>query len=141
SGNRSLGFAVASCTGGVSGDGAWDESVGATSAIGCCSTGPAVVLVSVTVGAAVAIAALPTPASPTAVLPIAPACGASASCASAARDDVRRPTIGATPVLLMAVEPRPASQAIAGPAKTTANAAATVANRRGFEIAAFTAST
>src|SRR6185437_2242700 len=93
SGSRSLGFAVATCTGGVSGDGAWDESVGATSAIGCCSTGPAVVLLSVIIGAPVAVTVLRTPAPPTAVLliavlPIAPACGASASCALAARDGV-----------------------------------------------------
>jgi hypothetical protein len=44
--------------------------------------------------------------------------------------------IGAAPVFSMLVAPKPASQATAQPARTTANIATTVANRRGFMIEA-----
>src|SRR5712675_2573961 len=89
------------------------------------------VAVPVTGSAAVATSALAT-----AALPIAVAFGATASSASAARDGARRSSIGTAPVFSIPAEPKPTSQATTQLARTTVphNAAATVANRRGFMI-------
>src|SRR5438552_10368259 len=128
-------LAVATCTGGVSGGSVWDESVKPASTFDCGSSEAAVVSVAVPLADA---AALATSALPTAALPIAVACGAFACSASAVRDDARRSTNGAGPVFSMPAEPKPPSQATTQPASTTVghNTTATVANRRGFMIAA-----
>src|SRR6266852_5313846 len=126
-------LAVANCTGGVSGGSICDESGDAASTIDSGSSEAAVVSVAVPVPDSAAVA---TSALATAALPIAVACGASASSASAVRDGARRSSIGTAPVFSMPAEPKPASQATTQPARTTVphNAAATVANRRGFMI-------
>src|SRR6266576_241488 len=133
-------LAVATCTGGVSGGSLWDESVKPASTFDCGSSEAAVVSVAVPVADP---AALATSALPTAALAIAVACGASACWASAVRDGARRSTIGAVPVFSMPAEPKPPSHATTQPATTTVgpNTPATVANRRGFMIAASKGST
>jgi hypothetical protein len=121
--------------GGASGGAVWDASVDAASALGsgsCCAAG-VLVVVTATAAAATVLA--------TAALLIAVARGASAGSASAVRGGARRSTIGAASVLSMPAEPKPASQTTAQPPITTVSAVATVANRCGFMIAAFTGST
>src|SRR5260370_19751878 len=124
-------LAVATCTGGVSDGGICDEAGDPASTIDSGSSEAAVVSVAVIDSAAVATSALAI-----AALPIAVACGAFASSASAARDGARRSSIGTAPVFSMPAEPKPTGQATTQPARTTVphNAAATVANRRGFMI-------
>src|SRR5713226_3840160 len=132
-GTRSGVLAVATRTGGDSGASICDESSNATSTIdfGSSEATGVSVAVLVTDSAAAATSSLAT-----ATLPIAVACGASASSASAERDGARRSSIGTAPVFSMPAEPKPASQATTQAARTTVpqNAAATVANRRGFMI-------
>src|SRR6266403_2564934 len=86
--------------------------------------------------AGLAIAGLATAASATAALPIAVACGATASSVSAVTDGARRSSTGTAAVISMPAEPKPASEAATQPARTTVpqDAAATVANRRAFMI-------
>src|SRR5712675_3259202 len=124
-------LAVATCTGGVLGGSFCDESGNAATTFGSSEAAVVSVAVPVTDSAAVV-----TPALATAALPIAAACGASASSASAVRDGARRSSIGTAPVFSIPAEPKPTSQATTQLARTTVphNAAATVANRRGFMI-------
>src|SRR5437879_6053847 len=83
-------FAVATCTGGVSGGSICDESGSAASTVDTGLSEAAIVSVAVAVTDSVAIA---TSALATATLPIAVACGASANSASAVRDGVRGSSI------------------------------------------------
>src|SRR6266851_1757007 len=126
-------LAVVTGTGGVSGGSICDESGNAATTIDSGLSEAAIVSVAVTVPDSAAVA---TPALATAALPIAVACGATASSTSAVRDDARRSLIGTAPVFSIPAEPKPTSQATTQPARTTVphNAAATVANRRGFMI-------
>src|ERR1700676_1209484 len=118
-------LAVATCTGGDSGGSICDKPGNAASTIDFGSSEAAVVSVAVPVpdSAAVATSALATTA-----LPIAVACGGSASSASAVRDGVRRSSIGTAPVFSMPAEPKPATQATTKPRRppVPTNAAATL---------------
>src|SRR5712675_405081 len=131
-GTRSDGFAVATCTGGKSAGGICDGSGNAASTIDSGSSEAAGLPVAIPVTDSTAVA---TSALAITGLPIAIACGSSASLALAARDAARF-SIGTAPVFLMPAEPKPASQPTIQPARTTVphNAGATVANRRGFMI-------
>src|SRR6516165_1357874 len=122
-------LAVATCTGGVSDGCICDESVNAASVIDSGSSEAVLVSVAVT-NAGAAISELSTAAPPIAV-----ACRASASSASAVRDGGWS-TIGAAPVFSVPAEAKPASQATTQPARTVVKAAAAVASRRGSMIAA-----
>src|SRR6266567_7389260 len=133
-GTGSGGLAVATCMGGVSGGIICDELGNAASTIDSGSSEAAVVSMAVPVTDSAAVA---TSALATAALPIVVGCDASASSASAVTDGARRSWIGTAPACSMPAEPKPASQATTQAARTTVphNAAATVANRRGFMIA------
>src|SRR5258705_7831044 len=124
-------FAVATCTGGVSGGSTCDESGKAASRIDLGWSEAAVVsaAVPVTDSATAATSALAT-----VILPDAVACGASTT--SAVRDGSGWPSIDTAPVFSNPAEPKPTSQATTQPARPTVphNAAATVANRPGFMI-------
>ncbi len=133
SGSGSGVFAVATCTGGVSGGRICDGSGNAAQMIDSGSSEAAVVSVDMlfTDSATVATSALAT-----AVLLTALACGASARSALAVRAGARRSSIGTVPAFSMLAEPRPAVRVTTQLARTTVphNAAPTVANRRGFII-------
>src|ERR1700716_1918381 len=121
---------VATCTGGRSA-GTCDGSGNAASTIDSGSYEATILPVAIPVADSAAVA---TSVLATAALPIAVACGASASSALAVRDAVRS-SIGTAPVFSMPAEPKPASQATIHPARTIVpHTAATVADRRGFMI-------
>src|ERR1700730_13160624 len=130
-------LAVAICTGGDWGGSTCGELGNAAHMIDSGSSETAVVslAVPVTDSTAIATSALATSTLTTAALLIAMVCGAFANSTSAAREAARRSSIGTAPVCSMPAEPKPASQAITQPARTTVpHAAAPVANRRGFII-------
>src|SRR3984893_10130263 len=132
-----------SCTGGKSADSICDGSGNAATTIDSGLSEAAVVSVAVPAAgsAAVATSTLGTAAFATTVLlattalPVAIACGSSASLAFAARDAARS-SIGTARVFSVPAEPKPASQPTIHPARTTApqNVGATVVNRHGFMI-------
>src|SRR6476660_2875549 len=131
-GTRSDGFAVATCTGGVSGGSICDGSGNAATTIDSGSSEAAVVSAAIAVTDSTAAA---TSALAITGLPIGIACGLSASSALAARDAARF-SMGTARVLSVLAEPKPASQATIHPARTTVpqNAGATFVNRRKFRI-------
>src|SRR6478752_5782196 len=106
-GTRSDGFAVATCTGGVSGGSICDGSGNAATTIDSGSSEAAVVSAAIAVTDSTAAA---TSALAITGLPIGIACGLSASLALAARDAARF-SMGTAWVFLMPAEPKPASQA------------------------------
>src|ERR1700704_6792662 len=122
---------VVTCTGGRSA-GICDGSGNAASTIDSGSYEATILPVAIPVADSAAVA---TSVLATAALPIAVACGASASSALALRDAARS-SIDTAPVFSMPAEPNPASQATIHPPRTTVphNGAATVGNRRGFII-------
>src|SRR3984893_3722067 len=120
---------VATCTGGRSA-GICDGSGNAASTIDSDSYEATILPVAIPVADSAAVA---TSVLATAALPIAVACGASATSALAVRDAARS-SIGTPPLSSMPADPKPASQATPQPARTPTSAAATVANRRGFMI-------
>src|SRR6266702_3427934 len=124
-------FAVATCTGGVSGGSTCGESGKAASTIDLGGSEAAVVsaAVPVTNSATAAASALAT-----ALLPDAVACGASTT--SAVRDGDGWSSIDTAPVFSMPTEPTPVSEATTQPARPTVphKAVVTCANRREFMI-------
>src|SRR6202790_2184175 len=121
---------VATCTGGRSA-GICDGSGNAASTIDSGSYEATILPVAIPVADSAAVA---TSVLATAALPIAVACGASASSALAVRDAARS-SIGTAPVFSMPAEPKPASHATIRPGGTMVpHNAATVADRRGFMI-------
>src|SRR5260370_2614701 len=128
--SRGFGSIVGTCTGGRS-VGLCDGSGNAASTIDSGSSEAIILPVAIPVADSAAVA---TSVLATAALPIAVACGASASSALAVRDAARS-SIGTAPVFSMPAEPKPASQATIHPARTIdPHNAATVADRRGFMI-------